>query len=67
MNHAITIPDAGVSEVKSISAISSLTAAEEQILTVDVADEALEIAGMRSSASNFTWGVCTLDQAGCPS
>lgn len=66
MNYAILAPDAGVSEVKSIGAISCSTAKEEEILTVDVSDEALEIAGMGSSACNFTWGVCTLDQAGCP-
>jgi hypothetical protein len=33
---------------------------EEEILTFDVSDEALEIAG--SDKTNFTWGVCTLDQ-----
>jgi hypothetical protein len=31
---------------------------EEEILTFDVSDEALEIAG--SDKTNFTWGVCTL-------
>jgi hypothetical protein len=36
---------------------------EEEILTFDVSDEALEIAG--SDKTNFTWGVCTLDQPGC--
>jgi|GEM_PF-3914083 len=39
-------------------------AEEEEILTVNISDEALEIAG--SDKANFTWGVCTLDQAGCP-
>ena len=39
---------------------------EEEILTFDVSDEALEIAGMVSDTINFTWGVCTMDQAGCP-
>jgi hypothetical protein len=36
----------------------------EEILTFDVSDEALESAG--SDKINFTWGVCTLDQPGCP-
>jgi len=35
----------------------------EEILTFDVSDEALERAG--SDQTNFTWGVCTLDQPGC--
>ena len=39
---------------------------EEEILTFDVSDEALEIAGSVSDQANFTWGVCTLDQIGCP-
>jgi hypothetical protein len=37
---------------------------EEEILTLDVSDEALEIAG--SHKTNFTWGECTLSQPGCP-
>lgn len=37
---------------------------EEEILTFDVSDEALEMAG--SDKTNFTFGVCTLDQPGCP-
>ena len=37
---------------------------EEEILTFNISDEALEIAG--SDKTNFTWGVCTLDQSGCP-
>ena len=37
---------------------------EEEILTFDVSDEALEIAG--SDKTNFTWGECTLSQPGCP-
>jgi hypothetical protein len=37
---------------------------EEEILTFDVSDEALEIAG--TDRTNFTFGVCTLDQPGCP-
>jgi len=33
---------------------------EEEILTLDVSDEALEIAaGTVSDKTNFTWGVCT--------
>jgi len=40
-----------------------LTTEEEEILTFDVSDEALEIAG--SDKTNFTFGVCTLDQPGC--
>ena len=39
---------------------------EEEILTFDVSDEALEIAGTVSEKANFTFGVCTLDQPGCP-
>ena len=36
---------------------------EEEILTFDISDEALEIAG--TDKTNFTFGVCTLDQPGC--
>jgi hypothetical protein len=43
-----------------------LTTEEEEILTFDVSYQALEIAGTASGMSNFTWGVCTMDQAGCP-
>ena len=39
---------------------------EEAILTFDVSDEALEIAGTASGQINFTFGVCTLEQPGCP-
>jgi hypothetical protein len=39
---------------------------EEAILTFDVSDEALEIVGTVSEKANFTFGVCTLDQPGCP-
>jgi hypothetical protein len=38
---------------------------DEDILNFDVSDEALEIAGM-SDTTNWTFGVCTLDQPGCP-
>ena len=43
--------------------MATLKTAEEEILTFDVSDEALEIVG--SDKTNFTWGVCTLDQPGC--
>jgi len=45
--------------------MASLKTEEEEILIFDVSDEALEIAGM-SERTNFTFGVCTLDQPGCP-
>ena len=38
---------------------------EEEILTFDIGDEALEIAGTVSDRTNFTYGVCTLAQPGC--
>ena len=44
--------------------MATLTEEEEIILTFDVSDEALEIAG--SGNTNFTWGECTLSQPGCP-
>jgi hypothetical protein len=44
--------------------MADLKTEEEEILTFDVSDEALEVAG--SNNSNFTWGVCTMDQPGCP-
>lgn len=43
--------------------MATLKTEEEEILTFDVSDEALEIAG--TDKTNFTWGVCTLDQPGC--
>ena len=43
--------------------MDTLRAEEEEILTFDVSDEALEIAG--TDKTNFTFGVCTLDQPGC--
>jgi len=46
--------------------MANLKTEEEGILTFDVSDEALEIAGSVSDQANFTWGVCTLDQIGCP-
>ena len=46
--------------------MTSLKIAEEEILTFDVSDEALEIAGMVSGTANFTFGVCTFEQPGCP-
>jgi hypothetical protein len=54
----------GVSEAKRIDGMATLKTAEEEILTFDVCDEALEIAG--SDKANFTWGVCTFEQMGCP-
>ena len=44
--------------------MATLTEEEEIVLTFDVSDEALEIAG--SGKTNFTWGECTLSQPGCP-
>jgi hypothetical protein len=44
--------------------MGTLRAEEEASLSFDVSDEALEVAG--SDRTNFTWGVCTLDQPGCP-
>jgi hypothetical protein len=43
--------------------MATLKTEEEAILTFDVSDEALEIAG--TDKTSFTWGVCTLDQPGC--
>jgi hypothetical protein len=50
-------------EAKRRSMPMAILTEEEEILTFDVSDEALEIAG--SDKTNFTWGVCTLDQPGC--
>jgi hypothetical protein len=44
--------------------MAALKTEEEEIFTFDVSDEALEIAG--SEKANFTWGVCTFEQPGCP-
>jgi len=44
--------------------MATLKTAEEEILTFDVSDEALEIAG--SDKANFTFGICTFEQPGCP-
>jgi hypothetical protein len=51
---------------EGMNAMGILTTEEEEILTFEVSDEALEIAGTVSGMINFTWGVCTLDQTGCP-
>jgi hypothetical protein len=59
-----TVAATGVSEAKRINAMATLKTAEEEILTFDVSDEALEVAG--SDKANFTWGVCTFEQMGCP-
>ena len=58
----------GVSEAKRINAATLKTEEEEEeILTFDVSDEALEIAaGTVSDKANFTFGVCTYQQIGCP-
>lgn len=46
--------------------MTTLKTAEEEMLTFDVSDEALEIAGMVNGTTNFTFGVCTFEQPGCP-
>jgi hypothetical protein len=47
--------------------MATLKTEEEEILTFDVSDEALEIAaGTVSGTANFTFGVCTYQQIGCP-
>jgi hypothetical protein len=47
---------------------ATLKTEEEMILAFDVSDEALEIAaGTVSDKANFTFGVCTYQQIGCPS
>jgi hypothetical protein len=51
---------------KRINAMTTLKTEGEEILTFGVSDEALEIAGTVSEKTNFTWGVCTMDQPGCP-
>jgi hypothetical protein len=38
----------------------------EEILTFNFSDEALEIAGTMGNSVNFTFGVCTFEQPGCP-
>jgi hypothetical protein len=45
--------------------MATLKTEEEEILTFDLSDEALERAGL-SDKTNFTFGVCTLEQPGCP-
>jgi hypothetical protein len=62
----------GVSDAKRINAMVDITLKteeeiEEEILALDVSDEALEIAaGTVSDKANFTFGVCTYQQIGCP-
>ena len=55
-------------EAKRINAMVDITLkAKEEILAFDVSDEALEIAaGTVSENANFTFGVCTANQGGCP-
>jgi hypothetical protein len=58
-----------VSEAKRINAMATLKTEEEEeeILAFDVSDEALEIAaGTVNDKANFTFGVCTYQQIGCP-
>jgi hypothetical protein len=50
-----------------VSAIRITNITEEEILDVEVSDEALEIAaGTVSDKANFTFGICTIQQSGCP-
>jgi hypothetical protein len=60
---AIFLTAKGLSEEKGINIMAVLKTEEEDILTFDVPDEALEIAG--TDRTSFTYGVCTLDQPGC--
>jgi hypothetical protein len=55
-----------VSEAKGINAMATLKTEKEEIVPFDVSDEALEIAGTVGDEANFTWGICTQDQSGCP-
>jgi hypothetical protein len=58
----------GLREAKRFNAMVDITLKdEEEILGFDVSDEALEIAaGTVSDKANFTFGVCTYQQIGCP-
>jgi len=56
-------PQTSVSEAKRINAMAT---EEEEILTFNFSDEALEIAGAMGDRANFTFGVCTFEQPGCP-
>ena len=55
-------------QAKRINSMVDITLkTEEEILAFDVSDEALEIAaGTVSDKANFTFGVCTANQSGCP-
>jgi hypothetical protein len=46
--------------------MATLKTEEEEVLTFDVSDEELEVAGTVSEKTNFTFGVCTYQQIGCP-
>ena len=46
--------------------MTSLKTEDEEILNFDVSDIALELAGTVNDQTKFTFGVCTLDQPGCP-
>jgi hypothetical protein len=66
---SLNIQSSGVSEAKGINTMASLKfeKEEEEILTFDVSDEVLEIAaGTVNDKTNFTFGVCTYQQVGCP-
>jgi hypothetical protein len=46
--------------------MTTLKTEDDGILNFDVPDVALEIAGTVNDQTKFTFGVCTLDQPGCP-
>ena len=46
--------------------MANLKTEEEEILTFNFSDEALEIAGAMGDRANFTFGICTFEQPGCP-
>ena len=46
--------------------MATLKTEEEEILTFDISDEALEIAGTVSEKTKITWGICTTNEPGCP-
>jgi hypothetical protein len=66
--HEIYNPARNGLKAKRIGAMvtSEVEREEQEILTFEVSDEALEIAGAASVQAKFTWGVCTMDQPGCP-
>jgi len=46
--------------------MANLKTEEEEILTFNFSDEALEIAGTMGDRANFTFGICTFEQPGWP-